>query len=163
RPDSHAFDIDAEITFEAPLDLRTLQAAFSALSQRHDMLRTCFQRIDGVLRRRLVDASPIVIGPMSAVPFDLTHEPPWRAAVTLDAAERVTVLALRFHHVGFDLHAIATFLSELERAYADPRSIASRVVRPRVPNAPGDLRRDAFSLEAQRVLLPRATGVDLQH
>jgi amino acid adenylation domain-containing protein len=121
-----------------PLNIAWLEAAFGAVIQRHDMLRTTFVMENGELFQRVAAASafrlqqinleevPGDIRKASAErnlaeetcrPFDLAAGPPFRAVlVRLQPTEHVLLLVL--HHIISDGWSRSNFYRELSAAYA---------------------------------------------
>lgn len=92
QPRQEAYNLFVPLRVLGPLDAAALEAAFRALIQRQDNLRTGFLRRDGRLVRRVLDAVPFQLEQtdLSALP-----------AESRDAAVRRACAELR--HVHFDL------------------------------------------------------------
>lgn len=92
QPRQEAYNLFLPLRVAGPLDAEALAAAWAALLQRHDNLRTAFSRRDGRLVRRV----------LAAVPFALEQvELSSLSAESRDAAVRRACAELRHRH--FDL------------------------------------------------------------
>ncbi|XVU26700.1 non-ribosomal peptide synthetase/MFS transporter [Actinoplanes sp. CA-054009] len=125
-----AFHIRAVLRLRGPVDEPALLGAVRDLARRHEVLRSRVVERDGrpvsVVGTR--DDVPIVtrrvqphrladeIAAEADRPFDLTREPPMRAALFLSAGE--TVLALTFHHLAVDGWSLGILRAELPVLYA---------------------------------------------
>jgi amino acid adenylation domain-containing protein len=116
-----AFDI------AGPLNIGALTVAFDAVVARHEALRTVYRSGPGgdpvhtpgpspVLDVRTGPAEPVLDG-LARSAFDLSAEPPLRAAVIATAPHTHT-LVLVGHHIAFDNTAWELLFAELSTAYA---------------------------------------------
>src|SRR5205823_6283518 len=146
-----------------------LEAAFSAVIQRHDMLRTTFAMEDGELFQRVaasstfqlqqtnLEAIPADTRKASAErclaeetcrPFDLAAGPPFRAVlIRLQPTEHVLMLVL--HHIISDGWSRSNFYRELSTAY---EALGT--------GSPAAVRELPILLAAFKTLLYRYTGHD---
>ncbi len=117
------------LTLTGEADHDALTAALRDLAERHAVLRTVFPEENGVPVQRVLErAAPVSARPvrgaeeaeeslasLSARPFDLATEPPFRATV-LTEPERTTVLLL-IHHIAADEWSVEPLLTDLAAAY----------------------------------------------
>ncbi|MFE9458281.1 amino acid adenylation domain-containing protein [Streptomyces californicus] len=117
------------LTLTGEVDHDALTAALHDLAERHAVLRTVFPEENGVPVQRVLErAAPVTVrrvhspeetdeslASLSARPFDLATEPPFRATV-LTAPERTTVLLL-IHHIAADEWSVEPLLTDLSAAY----------------------------------------------
>src|SRR5205809_3097967 len=136
-PGSPVYCVPSAFHLVGPLNVAWLEAAFGAVIQRHDMLRTTFamenerlfQRVAASpafqLRQINLEAIPADIRKASAErclaeetcrPFDLAAWPPFRAVlIRLQPTEHVLLLVL--HHIISDGWSRSHFYRELSAAY----------------------------------------------
>jgi amino acid adenylation domain-containing protein len=148
----HAFyNVPIALRLTGPLHLDALRAAFGAIVQRHEILRTTFREIDGVPHQVIapVDGAPgAPLTDLSALdaadrdaavtrhahedaaqPFDLAAGPLLRVRLLrLDAATHVLLLTL--HHVISDGWSVDVLVRELAALYAAARAGAAAPLRP---------------------------------
>ena len=113
-----------------PLDLDALEAAFTDLVRRHESLRTVLLEVDGQPVQRILAAEPVALRRdtctdeefpdrlhrITGHAFDLSAEPPMRAAaISLDADRHVLVVL--FHHVASDGWSRGRLNRDLAAAY----------------------------------------------
>src|SRR6516165_6899877 len=104
------------------LDPRALQAALDCVVRKHEALRTCFERVEGRARQRIVadaatslrsfDLRPLPEDLRETTAMQMAHEeaataidpgrPPLLRATLIRLAEREHVLVLVVHHLVFD-------------------------------------------------------------
>src|SRR6266487_2870770 len=135
--ESPVYCVPSAFHLVGPLNVAWLEAAFSAVIQRHDMLRTTFAIEKGELFQRVaaspafqlrqinLEAIPADIRKASAErclaeetcrPFDLAAWPPFRAVlIRLQPTEHVLLLVL--HHIISDGWSRSNFYRELSAAY----------------------------------------------
>src|SRR3989454_8674380 len=135
--ESPVYCVPSAFHLVGPLNVAWLEAAFSAVIQRHDMLRTTFAMEDGELFQRVaasstfqlqqtnLEAIPADTRKASAErclaeetcrPFDLAAGPPFRAVlIRLQPTEHVLLLVL--HHIISDGWSRSNFYRELSAAY----------------------------------------------
>ncbi|HZL78001.1 MAG TPA: amino acid adenylation domain-containing protein [Candidatus Limnocylindrales bacterium] len=137
-PESPVYCVPSAFHLVGPLNVAWLEAAFDAVIQRHDMLRTTFAMENGELFQHVAAAStfrlqqinleaiPADIRNAAAErslaeetcrPFDLAAGPPFRSVlVRLRSTEHVLLLVL--HHIISDGWSRSNFYRELSAAYA---------------------------------------------
>ncbi len=137
-PESPVYCSPSAFHLVGPLNVAWLEAAFRAVIQRHDMLRTTFAMENGELFQRVAASSAFQLRPINLEgipagtrkasaerclaeeacrPFDLAAGPPFRAVlVRLQPAEHVLLLVL--HHIISDGWSRSNFYRELSEAYA---------------------------------------------
>ena len=126
-----AYTIPVAWRLTGPLDRDRLSAAFDALVARHEVLRTRFTVVDGVVRAQVDPGWPGIAwheadGAEEAAraaqaaarePFDLAAGPVLRVAVwRLGPADHVVLLAL--HHIAADGWSLGVLVRDLETLYA---------------------------------------------
>ena len=136
--DSPVYCVPSAFHLRGPLQVRLLEAAFQAVIQRHDVLRTILAIENGELCQFVAPGSAFRLQvtnldhiPAEARPaaaercldaeacrlFDLTADPPFRAMVVcLQPTEHVLLLVL--HHIISDGWSRSNFYRELSAAYA---------------------------------------------
>ncbi|MFB7297189.1 amino acid adenylation domain-containing protein [Streptomyces rubiginosohelvolus] len=117
------------LTLTGEVDLDALIAAVGDLAARHAVLRTVFPEADGEPTQHIMEtAAPVrlrtvqsreaaeeLLGALSAEPFALATEPPFRVTV-LTEPDRTTVLLL-LHHIAADEWSVEPLLADLSAAY----------------------------------------------
>jgi len=141
EPGQPAYAIAAAAALRGPLDPMALEAAFSALTSRHEALRTRFPEVDGEPRQEILPPRPFVLPriDLSALPagvrerelercgraearrpFDLARDPLLRAClVAVSSSEHVLLVTI--HHIVFDGWSEAILWEDLSAAYAAAR------------------------------------------
>ncbi|OCC12470.1 non-ribosomal peptide synthetase [Streptomyces sp. PTY087I2] len=124
-----AYHLPFVLTLTGEVDHEALTAAVGDLAARHSVLRTVFPEADGEPTQRVLDQVDAVrlrtvqsreeaeelLGALSAEPFDLATEPPFRVTV-LTEPDRTTVLLL-IHHIAADEWSVEPLLTDLSAAY----------------------------------------------
>ncbi|MDJ1640423.1 non-ribosomal peptide synthetase [Streptomyces pakalii] len=124
-----AYHLPFVLTLTGEVDLDALTAAVGDLAARHAVLRTVFPEADGEPTQRILEtAAPVrlrtvqsreaaeeLLGALSAEPFALATEPPFRVTV-LTEPDRTTVLLL-IHHIAADEWSVEPLLTDLSAAY----------------------------------------------
>nr|APA19546.1 leualacin synthetase [Hapsidospora irregularis] len=124
--------VPCAMRLRGPLDLKALNAAFSALESRHETLRTTFDSHDG---RDVQQVLPFQEKPLNVIdvadeealtreldkvqksPFDLRREPGWR--VTLFKLDNENhLLSIIMHHIISDGWSVDILRKELSTFYA---------------------------------------------
>jgi amino acid adenylation domain-containing protein/non-ribosomal peptide synthase protein (TIGR01720 family) len=136
-PDTSAYHVCFGLRLQGALDRAVLQRAIDEIVRRHELLRTVFAAPDGQPKQSVLDAGPVPV-PLTDLsslteaektqqfdalsketarrPFDLTTEPPFRAALfALAAADHALVVAM--HHIASDAWSVTAFLRELAALY----------------------------------------------
>ncbi len=131
-PDSAADNIAVAVRLSGRLDTAALQAAVADVVARHETLRTDYPAVDGAGTQRVraqLDRPLLVekvsegelrerISTMVGTGFDVTAEPPWRAALLgIDNAEHVLVFVV--HHICGDGFSMAPLTRDVMIAYAE--------------------------------------------
>ncbi|NLU73385.1 amino acid adenylation domain-containing protein [Streptomyces sp. HNM0575] len=125
-----AYHLPFVLGLRGPVDLRALRAALEDLVERHEVLRTVFPADGGEPYQRILPAgAPVAeraldegeseqeaLDELSARPFALDREPPFRVTV-LTRGEQCTVLLL-LHHIAGDEWSVEPLLTDLHTAYA---------------------------------------------
>ncbi len=136
-PDTPVYNVPAAVRLTGRLDTEVLERSLGAIVERHEVLRTCFERHkegpvpvvrDGVglaLEREDLRSLPAGRREARALtlaneearrPFDLEHGPLLRALlVVLDDEDHLLVLTL--HHIVAEGWSVALLLRELEQFY----------------------------------------------
>jgi amino acid adenylation domain-containing protein len=144
-PGSTAYVMPSATRLRGDLDIAALQAALTAIVDRHESLRTVFRAHDGVPSQVIRPPSPVALPVVdlrslpSAVrldealrcaaadaraPFDLEVGPLLRAQLLrLDECDFVLLVA--FHHIVFDAWSAAVFMRELGVCYRAGRGESS--------------------------------------
>lgn len=136
-PTATLYNVSGGLRLRGPLDTALLERSFARLVERHEILRSTFEDIDGAPRARVRrtalelarhDFSSDPRGPETSVQefleaesrhvFDLRAGPLLRVAL-LRLSERDHVLALDVHHIVADGWSLELFVTELARGYAD--------------------------------------------
>jgi len=134
EPGNPAHHIAGCTRLVGPLDRAALAAALTALSARHEVLRTTFPDRDGAPLQRIGIASPVhletvelagggaerrasVLRRITQAPFDLSRDPPWRSALLVHGP-RAHELVTCFHHIAADAVSIGIVWRELVELYA---------------------------------------------
>ncbi|HEX4954550.1 MAG TPA: amino acid adenylation domain-containing protein [Thermoanaerobaculia bacterium] len=137
NPGTPAYNVALATCFEGPLEVRRLAAAFLAVCDRHEVLRTRFES-DGsrpwqVIEARVAFPTPVVdlsglaaadveqVVPRLAnaegsLPFDLERAPLLRATL-LRRGERSHVVLMTQHHLVTDAWAMGLLIDELGAFY----------------------------------------------
>ncbi|NEE24139.1 hypothetical protein G3M53_01495, partial [Streptomyces sp. SID7982] len=123
-----AYHLPFVLTLTGEVDLDALTAAVGDLAARHAVLRTVFPEADGEPTQHILEtAAPVrlrtvqsreaaeeLLGALSAEPFALATEPPFRVTV-LTERDRTTVLLL-IHHIAADEWSVEPLLTDLSAA-----------------------------------------------
>jgi amino acid adenylation domain-containing protein len=144
QPGSSAYNVPAAIRVAGPLDVHALEQAIHAVVDRHEVLRTTFDSVDGrpvqvIAERRptrmaFVDLRQQSPGQRAATldtlvqlhaqhSFDLSNGPVWRAA-TIQLGDEEHVILWNQHHISSDGWSAGVFTREVSELYS---SISSGV------------------------------------
>ncbi|ASZ13281.1 non-ribosomal peptide synthetase [Chitinophaga sp. MD30] len=136
---SEHYHISAVLDLAGQLDIAALIAAFRQVIERHEVLRTVIQTIDGLPYQQIMDSADwelrvinediyrndtgaleTGITSLLLVPFDLSSDYMLRASLFLldDASYR---LVLVVHHIAFDAWSTGVLVKELSAVYAAHR------------------------------------------
>ncbi|NQX87140.1 MAG: amino acid adenylation domain-containing protein [Halioglobus sp.] len=126
---SHFYHITHVSKLSGKLDAAALQRAFSALLERHDVLRTAFIELEGEPRQcvqsvgdwsmqsaNAVDLTDLALQNWFKQPFDLSS-PPLLRALLITEAEGCYRLAVVVHHIVADGWSVGLFVQQLIEAY----------------------------------------------
>jgi surfactin family lipopeptide synthetase A len=137
EPSSAAYNVAIRHDFRGHLDLAAFERSLSEIVRRHDVLRTCYLRVDGgpvqkivgpeLFRIPVIDLQDlpevdrerevaILASADARQPFDLGKAPLVRAQL-LKLAPDEHVLLLNFHHIAFDWWSYGVFEHELAELY----------------------------------------------
>ncbi|MEV4257412.1 amino acid adenylation domain-containing protein, partial [Spirillospora sp. NPDC049652] len=129
---SATFNMPVALRLHGPLDPAALEAALADVVTRHEALRTVFPEVAGTPRQLVLDPSaarprlpvadttpdalPLALAAIVGQGFDLSAEPPLRAALfRLSADEHVVLLVL--HHIAGDGWSMAPLARDVLTAY----------------------------------------------
>ncbi|PVC83858.1 non-ribosomal peptide synthetase [Streptomyces sp. CS090A] len=137
------------LRLHGPVDEDALGRALTALTHRHEILRTCYPEHEGrPVQQVLPEAASVPLSPvrlmegesvedaarrLAAEPFDLADRPPLRAHLLTgpgggSGSGDVRALLLTLHHIAFDEGSTGPIVRDLGRLYAaetDPEQQAS--------------------------------------
>ncbi|WP_313600505.1 non-ribosomal peptide synthase/polyketide synthase [Pseudomonas sp.] len=149
---SGAYNLPGAVRLTGALSLRAMEQAFASLVERHETLRTVFQRqaderlsqvgIEPSVAVEQLDLSDLPLAEreqavsaaavrQSLLPFDLEHGPLLRVQL-LKLAEREHVLLLTLHHIVSDGWSMNVLIDEFIRSY----DAYERNETPRLPPLP---------------------------
>ncbi|MGW4469158.1 amino acid adenylation domain-containing protein, partial [Nonomuraea sp. NPDC004354] len=125
EPELAVYNTHVRLRLRGPLDVAALERALTMVAARHEVLRSRFvQRDDDVLVTVAAEADvPLetveqgALEAFAARRFDLTAEPPLRAALVRHAADDHELL-VTIHHVANDAWSAVLFARELGECYA---------------------------------------------
>jgi amino acid adenylation domain-containing protein/non-ribosomal peptide synthase protein (TIGR01720 family) len=130
-----AYGLAAAFRLDGALDTAALEAAFGALIQRHESLRTVFPLVDGEPRQRVLPARPwsLAVTPLppsanvaavcqdaAAAPFDLTFGPLLRVRLW-QAGPETHILLVALHHIVGDAASLDVLMRDLTALYRHHR------------------------------------------
>jgi amino acid adenylation domain-containing protein len=138
QPGSCAYNLGSVYRLSGGLDVKALVQSINQIIDRHELLRTVFEAVDGQPMQTILPAMTIelpvvdlsfaasdavrdsevrrIAGVFAGQPFDLARGPLLRAAL-LCLANDDYVLLLAVHHVVFDGWSIGIFAHELSQIY----------------------------------------------
>ncbi|MCB0164084.1 MAG: amino acid adenylation domain-containing protein [Anaerolineae bacterium] len=137
RPDKATYNMPVTWTVQGPLNVAALEQAFNDLLQRHDILRTSFQLIDGqpvqviapdlALTIRTLDLQHLknedqeiqaqqLVEKEWFTPFNLTQAPLLRVTLIQLAADK-HIFLLNMHHIISDAWSLGILTRELSALY----------------------------------------------
>jgi len=137
EPGSAAYNIPVRHDFRGQLDAAAFERSLREIVRRHEVLRTCYLRVDGrpvqkiappeIFQFAVVDLQSLPladreleVGRLASADarkaFDLGSEPPIRAELLKLAADE-HVLLLNIHHIAFDWWSFGVFEQELAALY----------------------------------------------
>lgn len=138
EPGSVNYNLTAGIILIGKLQVNALEQGLAEILQRHEVLRTVFQIVDGSPVQVIAPTSTVILpvidlqtlptGEQSSAvqhlaknevkqPFDLTNGPLLRV-VLLKLGEESHVLLLTIHHIVFDGWSVDIFMHELSSLYS---------------------------------------------
>jgi amino acid adenylation domain-containing protein len=136
-PDSPAFNISSGAHLTSPINISSLEQAFTEVSRRHEVLRTSFQNIDGeplqVINPARHMSLPVVdlraipepqrlelaqnlSSEDQASPFDIGSAPLLRIRV-IQLGEDESLIVVVMHHIVMDGWSMALFTQEMTSLY----------------------------------------------
>ncbi|MBK8021010.1 MAG: amino acid adenylation domain-containing protein [Chloroflexi bacterium] len=162
--DSSAYHMVDAYRARGTIHVDRLQSSLNRLIQRHEILRTTFEWIDGELFQHIAPALEVElsvadlsgkdetaieaqIARLAALPFDLSAGPLLRLSV-LHTGDDEYFLLFVIHHIIADEHANRLFWSELAALYATPEALDDEAPQ-YVDFAEAQNRPDATMLAAQ--------------
>lgn len=137
EPESSAYAIPVALEICGQLDVTALQQSLDMVVQRHDILRTTFDLVDGTpvqiihkpasLPIQYIDLqglnqadqtsiTPFLLTRATEQPFNLTHGPLIRAMIVQKAQDEYTFLIV-MHHIISDGWSIGILVQEIEALY----------------------------------------------
>ncbi|MBQ1076202.1 amino acid adenylation domain-containing protein [Micromonospora sp. C31] len=128
------YNVPLAVRLTGDLDVDALRAALTDLADRHEVLRTVVETVDGEPYQRVVDTAPVPVALRRAAPddveallaeearhaFDLTAAPPIRVTL-VDCGEQEWVLLVLLHHIATDGQSLRPLFADLATAYAARR------------------------------------------
>lgn len=133
-PKSIVYNIISEYKLEGELDFKRLQSSLNRLVDRHEILRTIYDEVDGQVVQRVLDQTTIPIQYVQMElsnksshaekikqvirPFDLNKEIPLDIYL-IETSPNEYLLLLNMHHISFDGMSVSIFLDELFNLYFD--------------------------------------------
>ncbi|WP_051781787.1 MULTISPECIES: condensation domain-containing protein [unclassified Streptomyces] len=144
-PGSAAYNVPLLLRWRGAVDVAALTAALTAVTARHEVLRTVYALRDGQPVQIVVDAHPVPVDTVACAvhptpetvdrearrPFDLAARPPLRCTVWHGAPEGDLVL-LNIHHIAVDGWSLLPLFTDLAEAYRSAVDGAT----PRLPDLP---------------------------
>jgi NRPS condensation-like uncharacterized protein len=137
NPLANLFNLSVGVRLEGPVNLDWLTEAVQTVGQRHEILRTTFQIIDGVVVPQVLatstgnlinidlshlpepaqsDETHRLTVEITQAPFNLTEQPPWKVVlIKLGAEKHLFVLCM--HHIIMDAWSMALFFNEVTAHY----------------------------------------------
>ncbi|MDQ2837208.1 MAG: condensation domain-containing protein [Actinomycetota bacterium] len=140
EPDTSTLNVTLAARLRVPVDSAAASSAIAAVLDRHEVLRSVIRIGDGaevcqaVVDRRpppvvLLDypAEHLALSELSDLelssalkPFDLEHEPPFRATVIRSPSDRALAVLATVHHVCWDAFSATILWRDLAEALASP-------------------------------------------
>jgi amino acid adenylation domain-containing protein len=132
-PDTSAYNLSFSARVHSAIDVGALRRALFSLVDRHAMLRTTYETVNGEPRLRTIGAAEPAFAHMDAstwseaelydrvradsrVPFDLAEGPVFRATLYTQATDEHAIL-LCAHHIALDGWSLLVLIDELKDAY----------------------------------------------
>ncbi|WP_098026280.1 non-ribosomal peptide synthetase [Streptomyces sp. st115] len=121
------------LRLRGPLDTDALGRALTALTRRHEILRTCYPEHEGrPVQQVLPEAAPVPLTTalldgesvedaarrLAAEPFDLADRPPLRAHLLTGPGDDERALLLVVHHIAYDEASTGPLVRDLAQLYA---------------------------------------------
>ena len=128
---SVAYHMPTVLRLRGQLDIAALEQALTAVSARHEILRTALVEVDGEPRQKILSGVPVFVEKVVAASdeearrivqddlartIDLRSGAPFRA-VLVELPEQQHVLVLTFHHAAFDGWSERIFACDVMEAY----------------------------------------------
>ncbi|WP_336298008.1 amino acid adenylation domain-containing protein [Micromonospora sp. LH3U1] len=146
EPGTSAYHLIMTFRLEGPIDAEELQRALRGIEERHEVLRSVYERRDGtetmvphepsfVLRRAELSDDPDAVEALQAAElrrtFDLRTGPVWRGLLAR-TDDTLHHLVLTAHHIAIDGWSMDILRQELAQGYAAELGRASRPAAPAV-------------------------------
>lgn len=137
-PESFAYHVAMPLHIMNEVNVAAMRQALQALVDRHAILRTSYDFVEGTLSQRIAGAAPVVFaihavasltdGELRAVveedyrrPFDLRYGPIFCASLyTRESANHILLLTV--HHIAVDGWSLSLLIDELFKFYAEALS-----------------------------------------
>jgi amino acid adenylation domain-containing protein len=143
EPGSCAYNLVSAYRLSGGIDIKALEQSVNQIIDRHEVLRTVFEAVDGQPVQTILPAMTIelpvmdlsfaasdpvresevrrIAGALAGQPFDLARGPLLRTAL-LRLAKDEYVLLLAIHHIVFDAWSMGIFVRELSQIYNSLRT-----------------------------------------
>jgi amino acid adenylation domain-containing protein len=159
QPGTATYNISVAVQIKGRLNLSALVRSFNEIIQRHNILRTSFEIVDGEPVQKVVDTVNLTVSQVdlqhlaneqqsmevqklslqeAKVAFDLGQAPLLRAKLLLLEAEEA-ILVLTLHHLvgdGWSINILVQELSAIYRALADGKPSLPDATRTTLPEVP---------------------------
>ncbi|WP_406726990.1 amino acid adenylation domain-containing protein [Streptomyces sp. GD-15H] len=149
EPGTSAYHLIFTLRLRGPIDTAALERALRGVEERHEVLRSVYERRDGTetlvpldpsfeLRRAELADAPEALAKLQAEelqrPFDLRRGPVWRGLLAR-SHDTLHHLVLTVHHIAFDGWSIDLLRQELISGYAAELGLGPRPQAPAVQYA----------------------------
>ncbi len=137
EPGNTSYNISSALQLEGQLNIAALESAIQEIQQRHEVLRTTFQVIDGVPCQVIASSAPLSLSVLDlkgmaseaqwgkvqqhiseepSKPFNLSSDSLLRVSL-LQLADSSHVLQITVHHIVADVWSVGIFIRELSTLY----------------------------------------------
>ncbi|MBQ4848456.1 amino acid adenylation domain-containing protein, partial [Pseudoalteromonas sp. MMG005] len=132
---SQHYNVAAALECQGPLEIEALQCSIDQIVARHEVLRTCFEEIEGACYQRVMPSRPVPlevetftsstvqpqviqqhIDEMALAAFDLSSDLMLRAKILVLSAKR-HVLLFTLHHIASDGWSMQLLIKEFNAFY----------------------------------------------